>query len=208
VTCTVTGTFIGSTAALNAQLGALQQATGVAPSSHYVQSKGYLDAMRYFAGCSSQSIEQCHLDIDGGTLGRESFVASSRVVTSPIGDPDAIASLCAGRTDLNLVFDALGGAIGRVGADATAFPYRSALATVQIYQKLTIPQATATKVVAEARDTLAGQFGTTGYVNYIDPAMPNWGQAYYGGNLARLRQVAAQYDPHGVFSFAQAVSKA
>lgn len=208
VTCTVTGTFIGSTAALNAQLSALEKATGVTPSSHYLQSKDYLDAMRHFAGCSSESTQQCHLDIDGGKLGRESFVASSRVVTSPIGDPDAIAALCAGKTDLNLVFDALGGAIGRVGADATAFPYRSALATVQIYQKLTIPQASATKVVAQTRDALADQFGTTGYVNYIDPAMPNWGQAYYGANLARLRQVAAQYDPHGVFSFAQAVTKA
>ncbi|HEY4460134.1 MAG TPA: FAD-dependent oxidoreductase [Pseudonocardiaceae bacterium] len=209
VTCTVTGTFIGSTSALNAQLSALQQAAGATPSSHYVQSKSYLDAMRHFAGCSSDSTEQCHLTIDGGKLGRESFVASSRMVTSPIGDPGAIASLCAGRTDLNLVFDALGGAIGRVGADATAFPYRSALASVQIYQKLTtVSQPTGTKVVAEVRDTLAGQFGTTGYVNYIDPAMPNWGQAYYGSNLARLRQVAGQYDPHGVFSFAQAVTKA
>jgi hypothetical protein len=208
VTCTVTGTFIGSTSALNTQLSALQKATGVAPSSHYVQSRSYLDAMRHFAGCSSDSTEQCHLNTDGGKLGRESFVASSRVVTRPIGDPNAIASLCAGKTDLNLVFDALGGAIGRVGADATAFPYRSALATVQIYQKLTIPQATATKVVGEVRDTLAGQCGTTGYVNYIDPAMPDWGQAYYGANLARLRQVAGQYDPHGVFTFAQAVSKA
>ena len=208
VTCTVTGTFIGSAAALNTQLSVLQRATGVAPSSRSVISRSYLDAMRHFAGCSSDSIEQCHLNTDGGNLGRESFVASSRVVTNPIGDPGAIASLCAGRTDLNLVFDALGGAIGRVGADATAFPYRSALATVQIYQKLTIPQATATKVVGEVRDTLTDQFGTTGYVNYIDPAMPNWGQAYYGANLTRLRQVAGQYDPHGVFSFAQAIAKA
>ncbi|HEX4224659.1 MAG TPA: FAD-binding protein [Pseudonocardiaceae bacterium] len=207
-TCSVTGTFIGSASALTAQLSALTRATGVSPSSRYVLSKSYLDAMRYFAGCSSDSIEQCHLSTAGGKLGRESFVASSRMVNSPIGDPGSIASLCAGKNGLNLVFDALGGAIGRVGADATAFPYRSAVASVQIYQKLNISQQAATRVVGEVRDTLAGPLGTTGYVNYIDPAMPNWGQAYYGNNLARLRQVAGQYDPHGVFSFPQAISKA
>ncbi|HJP75294.1 MAG TPA: FAD-dependent oxidoreductase [Pseudonocardiaceae bacterium] len=193
-TCSVTGTLIGSSSALNSHLSALAQATGVSPSSRYVLSKSYLDAMRYFAG--------------GGKVVRESFVASSRMVTSPVADPGSIASLGAGKTGLNLVFDALGGAIGRVGADATAFPYRSALASLQIYQKLTISRQAATKVVGEVRDGLAGPLGTTGYVNYIDPAMPNWGQAYYGNNLARLRQVAGQYDPHGVFSFAQAISKA
>jgi hypothetical protein len=181
----------------------LTRVTGVSPSSRYVLSKSYLDAMRYFAGCSSDSIEQCHLSTAGGKLGRESFVASSRMVNSPIGDPGSIASLCAGKNGLNLVFDALGGAIGRVGADATAFPYRSAVASVQIYQKLNMSQQAATRVVAEVRDTLAAPLGTTGYVNYIDPAM-----AYYGNNLARLRQVAGQYDPHGVFSFPQAISKA
>jgi FAD/FMN-containing dehydrogenase len=207
-TCSVTGTFVGSSSALTAQLSALTRATGVSPSSRYVLSKSYLDAMRYFAGCSSESIEQCRLNTDGGKLGRESFVASSRMVTSPIGDPGAIASLCAGKAGLNLVFDALGGAIGRVPSDATAFPYRSAVASVQIYQKLNISESAATQVVGEVRDTLAGPLGTTGYVNYIDPAMPNWGQAYYGNNLARLHQVAGQYDPHGVFSFPQAISKA
>jgi FAD/FMN-containing dehydrogenase len=207
-TCSVTGTFIGSASALATQLNALNRATGATPSGKYVLTKSYLDAMRHFAGCSSDSVEQCHLNTAGGSLGRESFVASSRVVTSPVGDPGAIASLCGGKAGLNLVFDALGGAIGRVAADATAFPYRSAVATVQIYQKLNIPQPAATQVVGAVRDALAGPLGTTGYVNYIDPAMPNWGQAYYGNNLARLRQVANQYDPHGVFSFPQAIGKA
>lgn len=193
-TCSVTGTFIGSSAGLTSHLSGLTQAAGASPTSRYVVSKSYLDAMGYFAG--------------GGKVVRESFVASSRMVTSPIADPGMVASLCAGKTGLNLVFDALGGAIGRVGADATAFPYRSALASLQIYQKLDISQQAATRVVGEVRDALAGPLGTTGYVNYIDPAMPNWGQAYYGNNLARLRQVASQYDPHGVFSFPQAISKA
>jgi hypothetical protein len=208
VSCTIVGTFVGSAAALSPLLADLVRRTGVSPSGRVVLSKGYLDAMRYFGGCSADSVAQCHLSSAGGTLGRESFVASSSMVTSPLSDPGAIASLCAGRPDLNLIFDALGGAVGRIAPDATAFPHRSALASVQIYQKLTtLSQQSGTQVVGNVRDALAGMTGGGGYVNYIDQNMPSWGQAYYGDNLARLRQVAAQYDPHGLFSFQQAVTK-
>ena len=43
------------------------------------------------------------------------------------------------------------------------------------------------------------------YQNYVDPALANWRQAYYGANLARLTQVKAKYDPNRVFSFPQAI---
>jgi hypothetical protein len=43
------------------------------------------------------------------------------------------------------------------------------------------------------------------YQNYIDPALPDWQQAYYGSNLARLEQVKAKYDPDDVFHFQQGI---
>ena len=43
------------------------------------------------------------------------------------------------------------------------------------------------------------------YQNYIDPALTNWRQAYYGARYTRLTQVKARYDPGRVFMFPQAV---
>jgi FAD/FMN-containing dehydrogenase len=43
------------------------------------------------------------------------------------------------------------------------------------------------------------------YQNYIDPDLTGWRRAYYGSNLARLREIKAQVDPARLFDFPQAV---
>lgn len=44
------------------------------------------------------------------------------------------------------------------------------------------------------------------YVNYIDPLQENWATAYYGDNLARLRQIKKAVDPEpAFFRFQQSV---
>lgn len=91
-----------------------------------------------------------------------------------------------------------------VAPDATAFPHRAALATAQVYTAVpTGADEPATAAMRQVRDGLRAITGGGGYVNYVDPTLPDWADAYYGDNLPRLRRVAARYDPDGVFGFAQ-----
>ncbi len=187
----VGGALVGTEATCRELLRTMPRASAVT-----ITGRTYLDAMRYFGGCSRRSLEQCRPRSEGGQLGRQSFAASSRILNGPV-DPTALVNLVTGRQSLDVLLDSLGGAVGRVAPDATAFPYRTALASAQIYS------SGDTQSVAEVRDGFPT--GATGYVNYLDPTMPDWATAYYGDNLPRLRKVAATYDPDRVFAFAQAV---
>lgn len=192
-TCRVSGALVGDKARCEQLLRSMPRA-----SSLLIEGKGYLDAMRYFGGCSQRGAAQCRPESEGGQLGRDSFTASSRMLLKPV-DPAALVGLLDGRAGLDVLIDALGGAVSRVAPGDTAFPHRTALASAQIYS------SGDAKAVAEVRDGLGRLAGPHGYVNYIDPSMPDWASAYYGGNLPRLRKVAATHDPDKVFDFAQAV---
>jgi FAD/FMN-containing dehydrogenase len=205
-TCRVGGSFVGSAAGLNPLLDALLASTSTRPTSRFVQAKGFLDAMRYFAGCSQRTVAQCHLDAAGGQLGREGYVATSRMLPGPV-DPTRLASIMDGRAGVDMLLDSFGGAISRVAPDATAFPHRAALASAQIYTGATAAaRDRALATVAAIRDGLGELTGPTGYISYIDPGMPDWQTAYYANNVPRLRAAATKYDPDRVFAFAQGIS--
>ncbi len=206
-TCTIAGCYVGPAGPLNSMVDTLVARIGTRPRYRTVRPLGFLDAMRYFAGCQNDSMATCQARTSGADWNREAFVASSRMMTNDVTDGSVIASIADGHPDLHVILDGMGGAIGRIPAAATAFPHRSAIACVQVYLKTTADERTAAAArVTDVRDRLAPVVGSGGYVNYIDATMPDWANAYYGGNLARLRQVAAHYDPEHVFAFAQAVS--
>jgi hypothetical protein len=189
--CRVGGCFVGGTAALAPLLDGLVAKAGVAPTSRIVRSKDYLGAMQYFSGSEI----------------RQTFVASSRMLDQPVAEPRKLADLMNGRDGLDLLIDSLGGAVAKPGPADTAFWHRKALASIQVYSQAT-PQTrdNAAKSVAEVVSGLAEIGVDGGYVNYIDPALPDWMNAYYGENTQRLREVAKVYDPGKVFGFAQAIT--
>ncbi|MGW5053201.1 FAD-binding oxidoreductase [Actinokineospora sp. NPDC004072] len=185
------------------QLNALLDDFAARPVDRMVRTTDYLDAMLHFAGCPS--VARCAPD----RFPRQGFAAGSRILAEPLADPGELVGMVDGREGMNLLVDALGGAVAELAPDATAFPHREALATVQIYQEATADTAAAaSRAVAEVRNGMVGIGLRGGYVNYIEAAMPDWSVMYYGRNVNRLRDTARRYDPDAVFAFPQGVASA
>jgi FAD/FMN-containing dehydrogenase len=206
-TCRVGGSFVGSQKTLDGLLDDLVRRVGSQPTTRTTTEKSYIDAMRFFGGCSQLTTQQCHVNTEGGTLAREGFVASSRMLEAPMSDPSRVTELMTHFTGMDLLFDSLGGAVADIAPDATAFPHRNALASVQVYKGTTAQGRDATaKEVGEVQSALASIVGKGTYANYIDPNMENWAEAAYGGNLARLQDVSRKFDADGFFTFAQSLA--
>ncbi|MFD4644043.1 FAD-binding oxidoreductase [Lentzea sp. NPDC058436] len=176
----VRGAYVGAAKDLHRLLDRMP------PAEREVEEMTYLQAMRHYAGPAETG---------------EPYVASSRMLHAPVPG-SKVAALMDGRPPCMIQFDSFGGAIERVAPDATAFPHRDATASAQVYVLLgDLTEARARALLAGIRDGLGA--GTTGYVNYIDPEMPDWPTAYYGRNLVRLKEVADRYDPDRVLAFPQ-----
>lgn len=186
----VSGCWVGTPETLTPLLDRL--AAKVPVLARDLRPMDHLTAMRYYAGC----LDRCP------PFTGTPFVASSRMVREPL-DPALVVGLLEGERATAILFDSFGGAIARVGAEETAFPHRDAIASAQLFVEARgVGEAQARRELASVRDGL--DLGT-GYVNYIDPEMPDWRRAYYGDNHPRLHHVARRYDPDRVLAFPQAV---
>jgi hypothetical protein len=216
----VNGVYVGDIANLEALLEHLTGQIQAAPTSRYVSSVGLLEAMLVEANCEGQSVDACHLQNQNpqGQVPRVTSGARSDYYTRalPRQGIGALVNAIEARQTSPLLgegginCDAYGGAINRVGADATAFVHRNALFSAQYSANWTVGEAGA--VIAANQTWLADTWQAmrpyvsgAAYQNYIDPDLSDWPQAYYGGNLARLQQVKAAYDPDNFFHFAQSI---
>jgi len=208
-TCSVDGCFSGARSLMEALLDDLISRTRAKPLRRRTAALEWMDAVRYFAGCQSMSIEQCHVKGTTGEarLDRMAFVASSRIVESPVADATLVVQTVNGRRGIDLIMDALGGAVADAPPDATAFPHRKASAVVQVFASTSLlERESKTREVASVRDALGSFLGNRAYVNYLDPTMPDWAAATYGANLPRLRDVAHRHDPDRVLAFPQSIA--
>ena len=108
--------------------------------------------------------------------------------------------------------DALGGAVNRPAPGATAFVHRAQRlhCAYLSFWGASDPGPMAAACAQWVRDTqalLTPHASGEAFQNYIDPELPDWEQAYYGANLARLQAVKHRYDPAGRFAFAQGVTR-
>ncbi|GAA2906490.1 FAD-binding oxidoreductase [Streptosporangium fragile] len=204
----VVGLYLGGRADCERLLDRLTGAAG-SPSRSTVDQTSYHRAMMLMAGCGSLSVAQCHLggslpgQTRAGRLSRDTFTAASHMAYRPLSEAGAgaLVAQVSRPGDHTVLLDALGGAVGRVRPDATAFPHRAALYSVQYYAH----RAGAAAWTRGARAAMRPHFGDHAYVNYIDAGLSGWRSAYYGQNAARLARVKAAYDPGRLFRMPQGI---
>lgn len=103
-----------------------------------------------------------------------------------------------------LAFTPLGGAYGRVPADATAYAHREERYLVE-HILVTAPDAPRDWVTRSWSITHPWGSGRV-YPNFPDPELADPGRAYHGDNFDRLRRIKAKYDPEPFFRFHQSLT--
>jgi FAD/FMN-containing dehydrogenase len=107
--------------------------------------------------------------------------------------------------------DALGAAVNRPAAGATAFVHRDErfhCAYLSFWGTADPPAQAAACAdwVRRIHGAMRPWASGFAYQNYIDPELADWPHAYFGDNLARLQAIKRRYDPYGRFAFAQGVT--
>ncbi len=196
-TVQIFGQFLGSETSLKAALASL----GPPATQLVTGTASWLDLVRRWAGCLGHTLPSC------SAPGHQVFVGASDYIAH-VPSPAQLTAFrhaveARGTASGALLIDAYGGALNRVSPSATAFAHRTMLASVQYFAAGN--GASARSWVDGSRAALAPAMSGAAYVNYIDPHLANWQQAYYGSNLARLRQVKRRYDPTNLFHFPQSI---
>ena len=101
-----------------------------------------------------------------------------------------------------------GGAIARVPRSSAAFPHREAdfILAVRVFWPVERPEAMRGLVSWGYRffeDLKSLSRGA--YLNYIDPLLADWTDAYYGDAYPRLLKIRETLDPEGVLRFQQGI---
>src|SRR5918997_403195 len=212
---TALGQYFGSESALRRLIALLARVDGASLSTG---SSSMMSLVLRWAGCLDEGARACHTrgTSPGGRLPRASFYAKSDYFDEPLPSRgrqvmidwierrQRTPSLGSGA----LILDAYGGAYNRPAPDATAFVHRDMLFSLQ-YGAYFSGSGTPSRqwingVWRALRPFASGQ----AYQNYIDPQLASWRQAYYGSNLARLREIKQQVDPDFRFRFRQAIPPA
>ncbi|KAJ7451782.1 FAD-binding domain-containing protein [Mycena galericulata] len=205
------GYYIGSLDDFNRVSASLLHATGPANAYVYVEKRAWLDALVEVGGSPLSTIGKPDV--------HDTFFAKSLVVPthSPLTDT-ALAAFATYFAQTKIPstlswfvqFELWGGgnsAITSIPGNATAYPHRDHLWSIQFYVRTTgtwTAQGTAfvNGMVSAITDNMKGT-NLGAYANYIDPELAGWREKYYAGNYPRLAKIQKEVDPRGVFMKAQ-----
>lgn len=189
---TVTGVWTGDKSGADQSVDGFIAATRAAPLTHTATELTYAQAMSQLGGKAARVSEAATSSI------------GAKVLTEPqiavlVGQASASGQL-SGLLEGGVSLDALGGAVADVGAADSAFPWRSALFSVQytaVFADGADP-APFDSYVRGFRTAMQSAWGDAAYANYCDAAIAD-PAAYFGDNTARLRRIADEADPGGLF---------
>ena len=198
------GQFLGSSQLVPGLLKSLLDVPGARLATNV--EKPYFTLQLLLAGCSQIGAATCHTvgTSPRGQLPRESFNAKSDYIAKPL-PPGGRAAMIAATEDPgagSLLCDAYGGAINRIGPDATAFIHRDPLFCIQYYGA-----GASTAWIDQASTKMRPHASGMAYQNYIDPTLQGWQHAYYGRHLTRLEATRNRLDPDHYFDFPQAIGR-
>ncbi|MET8014173.1 FAD-binding oxidoreductase [Streptomyces sp. NPDC005271] len=211
--------------------GALQNAVdrladgpgGPGPASRVtLRRRGYLDAMRMYAGCGDTSTAKCHLPgttpgrSSSGVLQRETYAARSDFydrslsqagVRAMLGQLEHYERRTGGGDAVSIALTALGGAVNRVAPQATAFVHRRSRFLAQYTASWAAggSGAVQTAWLDGAHTAMRRYASGAAYQNYTDASLKDWRSAYYGSAADRLKKLKKRYDPDRLFDFPQAL---
>jgi FAD/FMN-containing dehydrogenase len=203
------GQYFGEVSALRRLVRPLTRVAGARLSTG---SSSYFTMVLRWAGCLEGGLPACHRST------RSSFFAKSDYFDKRIGPRgrarmidwverrQRTPSLGSGA----LLLDAYGGALNGPAADATAFVHRDMLFSLQYlaYFNGAAAGRASRRWAGGTWRALRPHASGEAYQNYIDPDLVRWQRAYYGANLARLREIKKQVDPDFRFRFPQAIPPA
>ena len=211
---TVFGAVLDQESAARAALDELVGAVGAAPAKASYAPGPYREIKRYLAEYDVSSGERRPVEREPGHSYSKSEFFRRELPADVIAE--LLAHLVDGRRQREarvLDFTPWAGAYNRMPADATAFAHR---AERFLLKEEVIVDAGASEAERQAARgwlsrswALVHEWGSGGvYPNFPDPELEDWGRAYHGANLDRLRRVKATYDPENVFRFDQSVQPA
>jgi FAD/FMN-containing dehydrogenase len=198
------GQYLGPAGDIPGLLAPLLSVPGASLSSNH--EAPFLAIQLLLANCDGKTVSACHTVNagPGGTLAREAFNAKSDYVGTALNQAGRAAMIAAVEAPGvgSLLCDAYGGAVGRIDPTATAFAHRHPLFCIQYYGV-----GGSAAWIHQAWTKLRPHVTGRAYQNYIDPALPDWQDAYYAQNRARLEGIRTQVDPHHYFNFPQAIGR-